>query len=93
MLVFIKNAPGTPEAKRGVRIARELAADIVFMQDAVYYARKNALEGFCGMGYAVKDDLELRGVRPDELEKEVKVLDYGELIDLLEKEVKVMGIF
>lgn len=91
MLVIIKSAPDTQEARRAVKLARDMAADIVLLQDAVYLSRPERLEGFCGTAYALSEDLGLRGV--EDLEAGVKAIDYGELVDLMAGEDKVIGLF
>ncbi|MBI3592910.1 MAG: hypothetical protein HY099_05465, partial [Nitrospirae bacterium] len=62
MLVIIKSAPDTPEGKRGVKLARDMAADLFLIQNGVYFAQEERLEGFCGNTYALEDDLKLRGI-------------------------------
>jgi sulfur relay protein TusB/DsrH len=93
MLVILKSPPGTSEGRRGVRMARELAADLVFLEDGVYYARKGILEGFCGMAYMLQEDGRARGIAPEEIEKEIKVITYAELISLIETEERTIGVF
>jgi len=91
MLVVIKSSPDSNEARRAVRLARDLAADIVLLQNAVWLAREEMLEGFCGTAYALDEDLKLRGVR--NVDKGVKAVGYGELVDLMAGADKVIGIF
>jgi sulfur relay protein TusB/DsrH len=93
MLVVLKSAPGTLEGKRGVRLARDLAADLVFVQDAVFYAQRDRLEGFCGMAYVLDEDRRMRGLPEGELEKAVKTVSYEGLVKLMEAEENVIGIF
>lgn len=90
MLVVIKSSSDTLETKRAVKLARDLAADIVLLQNAVYLAAKERLDGFCGMVYALDEDMRLRGVK--EIEKGVKPIGYGELVDLMAED-RVAGIF
>jgi sulfur relay protein TusB/DsrH len=91
MLVVIKSGPESQEAKRAVKIARDTAADIVLIQNAVSLARGDRLEGFCGTAFAVSEDLMLRGIK--DLEKSVKEISYEEFIDLMANSDKVIGIF
>ncbi|MGD2079999.1 MAG: DsrH/TusB family sulfur metabolism protein [Nitrospirota bacterium] len=91
MLVIIKSAPGTQDARRAVKLARDTAADIALLQNAVYLAQPERLEGFCGTAYAMGEDLKLRGIR--DLEPGVKEIGYGELVDLMAEEDKVVGLF
>lgn len=92
MLVIIKSAPDTPEGKRGVRLARDMAADICLIQNAVYFALKERLEGFCGMAYILDEDARLRGLRAEDMDKGIKEIDYDGLVDLMVKEDKVIGM-
>jgi sulfur relay protein TusB/DsrH len=91
MLVIIRSAHDTAEAKRAVKLARDMAADILLLQDAVYLAGKERLDGFCGTAYALHEDLLLRGV--SDLEKGIKTVGYDEAVDLMADEDKVVGMF
>lgn len=93
MLVIIKSAPDTTEGKRAVRIARDMAADICLVQNAVYYAGKYRLEGFCGTVYLLDEDRRLRGLTDEIVEKDVKIINYNRLVDLMINEGKVIGAF
>jgi sulfur relay protein TusB/DsrH len=93
MLVVVKSAPDTIDGKRGIKLARDMAADIFLLQGAVYFARKERLEGFCGTAYVLSDDLRLRGLRDDEIEGDIRILTYPDLVDLMEKEDRVVGMF
>ncbi|HEB76610.1 MAG TPA: hypothetical protein ENJ04_09685 [Nitrospirae bacterium] len=93
MLVIIKSAPDTPEGKRGIKLARDMAADVCLIQNAVYFAQIERLEGFCGRAYAVREDLQLRGLSEDDIERDLKVIGWDELVDLLAGEDKTIGAF
>ena len=93
MLVIIKSAPNTPESNRGIRLARDMAADICLIQNAIYFAQKERLEGFCGNVFVLEEDIRLRGLKSEDIEKGVKEINYDELIDLMVREDKVIGIF
>lgn len=93
MLVIVKSAPDTPEGKRGVKLARDMAADLILLQNGVYFAQKERLEGFCGTAYILDEDSNLRGLKDDELQNGIKKLDYDALIDLMAEEDKVVGMF
>lgn len=93
MFVIVKSAPDTTDGKRGMKLARDMAADVVLLQNAVYFAQKERLEGFCGTAYVLDDDVRLRGLKNDEIEKDIRKLDYGSLIDLMARADKVVGIF
>jgi sulfur relay protein TusB/DsrH len=93
MLVMIKSAPDTPEGKRAVKLARDMAADICLMQNAVCFSQKDRLDGFCGTVYALKEDMDMRGLSESGFEKEIKMIDYDALVDLMIKENGVTGVF
>jgi len=89
MLMLVKSSPDTDEGKRGLKMARDLSADIVFLQDGVYFALSDTIDGFCGTAYATEEDLALRGLQ-DRLNG-VKVVGWDELIDMMAEEEKVIG--
>ena len=93
MLVIVKSAPDTTDGKRGVKLARDMAADVVLLQNGIYFAQAERLEGFCGTAYVLGDDVRLRGLKNDEIEKDIRRLDYGSLVDLMASEDKVAGMF
>lgn len=93
MLVIIKSAPETTNGKRGVKVARDMAADICFIENAVYFAVKDRLEGFCGTVFLLDQDRRLRGIGDGSIEKDIKIIDYDTLIELMIKEDNVIGAF
>ena len=93
MLVIVKSAPDTTDGKRGIKLARDMAADMMLLQNGVHFAQRERLEGFCGTAYVLDDDLRLRGLKDDDIEKNIKRLDYGSLVDLMANEDKVVGMF
>jgi sulfur relay protein TusB/DsrH len=93
MLVLVKSAPDTTDGKRGIKLARDMAADVVLLQNGVYFAQIERLEGFCGTAYVLDYDARLRGLKDDEIEKRVRKLNYGGLIDIMAEAEKVVGIF
>ncbi len=93
MLVIVKNSPGTSDGKRGVKLARDMAADLCFVQNGVYFGQRERLEGFCGSAYILDEDVRLRGIRGEDIEKGIKTIDYDGLVDLMANEDKVIGIF
>jgi sulfur relay protein TusB/DsrH len=93
MLVLIKSAPDTPEGKRALKLARDMAADVCLLQNGVYFGLPERLEGFCGAAYLIKEDARLRGLKPEDLDEGIKEIEYDELIDLMMSEDKVVGIF
>jgi len=93
MLIIIKSSPDTPEGKRGIKLATDMAANVVLIQNAVYFAQVDRHDSFIGIIYALEDDIKLRGLRDEELRKDMKKLDYDGLVELMSEQDKVIGIF
>ena len=93
MIVLIKSAPDTPEAKRGITLASNLAADLVLIQNAVTLARLVPGDDIRGAVYALDEDLRMRGLGPDDDIGAVRRIDYDMLVDLITKADKVHGAF
>ncbi len=93
MIIIIKSAPDTSEAKRAITLAVDLAADLIFIQNAVYFARRAQASGSRGAVYALDEDLRLRGIGPGDDIGSVKRIDYDMLVDLLTKADRVHGAF
>lgn len=91
MIVLIKSSPETEAAHRGMKVARDLAADIVLIGPAAGLARLGALDGFCGTAHALAQDIAALG--PVELERGVRIIDREELRALLEGEERFEGEF
>lgn len=93
MLVIVKNGPDTPDGKRGMQLARDMCADVCLIQNAVYFAQKQKLEGFCGAVYVLEEDRRLRGLRHDAEGENIRPLDYDGLVELMSGTDKIAGIF
>ncbi len=96
MLVIIKSAPNTPEGRMGVRLACDMVADIVLLQNGVYFLEKDNLEdlGFVRSAYVLEDDRKLRGLTYDRANrKNTKDINYDGLVDLIKEHDKVIGMF
>ncbi len=95
MLVIIKSAPDTPEGKKGVRLACDMHADIVLLQNGIYFIKKDKLEdlGFVRTAYVLEDDRRLRGLEDNNGRKNIKNINYDGLIDLMTGSDKVVGMF
>jgi len=96
MLVVIKSAFDTPEGKRAIELAKEMSADVCLIQNAVYFIQaegsyRERLEGFSGELYALEEDIRLRGL--NELKRDVRIIDYDNLIDLMIEHDKIIGVF
>lgn len=95
MLVIVRSAPDTVDGRRGVKTARDMAADIVLMQNGVYFIQQAYLEdlGFCGTAYVLSDDRKLRGLGPMESDQRSEEISYDALVDLMTESSNVVGMF
>jgi sulfur relay protein TusB/DsrH len=93
MIVMIKSAPDTTDGAIGLTLAKEDGADLVLLQNGVYFARKERLGAFPGTVYALDDDKRLRGLKDSEIDGRVKIIDYDKLTDIITGGKKVVGMF
>lgn len=93
MLTIIKSSPDTPEGKKGFKLARDMASDMVLLQNGVYFAQRERFEGFCGKVYVLEEDMRLRGLTEAEILKDAVKIDYDRLVDLMVEEDRVVGMF
>jgi sulfur relay protein TusB/DsrH len=93
MLVMIKSAPDTTDGALGLTLAKEGGADLVLLQNGVYFAQKERLGTFMGAVYVLDDDKRLRGLRDSEMDNRAKTIDYDRLTDLITGGEKVVGMF
>ena len=93
MLVIIKSAPDTNEGALGLTLAREGRADLILLQNGVYFAQKERLGPFPGAVFVLDDDKKLRGLTDSELDERVKVIDYDNMTDIITSGDKVTGMF
>ena len=93
MLVIIKSAPDTSEGKRGVHLACDASADLVLLQNGVYFAQKERLGAISGAVYVLDDDKKLRGLKDAEMDDRAKTIDYDKLTDIITSGDKVTGMF
>jgi len=93
MLVIIKSAPDTTEGARGLTLAKEGGADLILLQNGVYFAQKERLGPFTGAVYVLDDDKRLRGLKDSELDVRAKTIDYDKLTDIITGGDKVVGLF
>ncbi len=91
MLVIVKSGPDTVDGKRGVALAEDMSADVVLLQNGVYFAREGRLADFSGMAYILDEDLVLRGL--EEVSDGVNKIDYASLVDIMAESGKVVGMF
>jgi sulfur relay protein TusB/DsrH len=93
MFVMIKSAPDTTDGSIGLSLAKEGGADLVLLQNGVYFARKERLGTFAGNVYVLDDDKRLRGLRDSEMDDRAKIIDYDKLTDIITGGGKVVGMF
>ena len=95
MLVIVKSAPDTVDGKRGVKIARDMAADLILLQNGVYFMQATHLDdlAFCGTAYVLSDDRKLRGLGPIGADRRAKEVTYDGLVDLMTESDNVLGMF
>ncbi len=93
MLVMIKSAPDTTDGATGLTLAKEGGADLVLLQNGVYFAQKERLGTFAGSVYVLDDDKRLRGLKDSEMDSRVKTIDYDKLTDIITGGEKVVGMF
>lgn len=92
MLMIVKNGIDTPEGKRGVQLSRELAADLVLIQDGVYFACNGWLDDYNGNVYVLEEDLGLRGLINVGIGTDIRKIDYDTFVDLMITSDKVVGV-
>ncbi|HXY53620.1 MAG TPA: DsrH/TusB family sulfur metabolism protein [Nitrospirota bacterium] len=93
MIVMIKSGPDTTDGASGVTLAKVGGADIVLLQNGVYFARKDRLGPFAGAVYVLDDDKRLRGLKDSEMDARVKTIDYDKLTDIITGGENVVGMF
>lgn len=93
MIVMIKSAPDTTDGTTGLALAKEGVADLVLLQNGVYFAHKDRLGSFSGQVYLVDDDKRLRGLKDSELDARAKTIDFDMLTDIITSGKKVAGMF
>jgi sulfur relay protein TusB/DsrH len=70
-----------------------MAADLVLIQNGIYFVRDGGLDDFNGRVYVLDEDLVLRGLGDAEMGKNVRKVDYDALVDLMAESGKVAGLF
>jgi sulfur relay protein TusB/DsrH len=93
MLVLIKSSPDTAEGRRGIKLATDLGADMVLLQNGIYLAKHEILKNFNKSIYFLDEDMRLRGINFDGIDINAKVIDYDGLIRLMIGHEKVIGLF
>ena len=93
MVVIIKSAPDTNDGALGLTLAKNGRADLILLQNGVFFAQKERLGSFPGAVYVLDDDKKLRGLKDAELDERVKVIDYDKMTDIITSDEKVTGMF
>jgi sulfur relay protein TusB/DsrH len=93
MVVIIKSAPDTNDGALGLTLAKEGRADLILLQNGVYFAQKERLGSFPGAVFVLDDDKKLRGLKDSELDERVKVIDYDNMTDIITSGDTVTGMF
>jgi sulfur relay protein TusB/DsrH len=93
VLAMIKSGPDTAEGAIGLALARENKADLVLLQDGVYFARSGALGELAGTVYVLEEDQRLRGLKAAELDARARPIGYDALTDLITRGDRVVGMF
>jgi sulfur relay protein TusB/DsrH len=90
---MIKSAPDTSDGAIGLTLAKEGGADLVLLQNGVYFAQKDRLGALPGAVYVLDDDKRLRGLKDSEMDARVKTIGYDALTDIVTGGEKVVGMF
>jgi sulfur transfer complex TusBCD TusB component (DsrH family) len=93
VLVMIKSGPDTAEGTAALDLARESGADLVLLQNGVYFARAGAVGEWTGAVYLLEDDRRLRGLKDADLDTRARTIGYDVLTDLLAGADAVLGMF
>jgi sulfur relay protein TusB/DsrH len=93
VLVMIKSGPDTAEGVIGLSLARESGADLILLQNGVYFACAGTIGEWAGAVYLLEDDKRLRGLRDAELDGRARTIGYDGLTDLITRDDAVVGMF
>lgn len=89
MLFIIASSPDTQEFKTALALTKD--SDLCLIHDAVYLTIEEKIP-VTGKIYAIKDDISIRGITETRLPG-LKIIDYAEMVDLIEQADKVVGSF
>ncbi len=93
MIVMIKSAPDSSDGTIGLAFAKQGGADLVLLQNGVYFAQTERLGVFTGAVYVMDDDKRLRGLKDSEMDSRANIIDYDKLTDIITEGRKVVGMF
>lgn len=91
MTVIVKSSPDTPEGKRGWQTAIDLSADIVLLQNGVCAILSEYASIPDIQVYAIEEDCLMRGI-PAHSAGRITMIDYAELVDIMQKSDHVIGM-
>ncbi len=104
ILMLISSAPDTPEAQGALQLAQDMLEAgndlaIFYLQDGVFHAMKRAASGGTLSNahvafYCLREDLEMRGFKAEDVARTVTMSDYDDLVDLMmERSAQTLGAF
>ncbi len=93
MIVMIKSSPDTSDGAIGLAFAKQGGADLILMQNGVFFAQIERLGVFTGAVYVLDDDKRLRGLRDSEMDVRAETISYDKLTDIITGGKKVVGMF
>ena len=91
--MIISSSPDTPEAQQALELAQSLSEAgnelcIFYLQDGVYHAvdprgSREILSNGKVVHYCLREDLEMRGFKAEDVAHPVTLSDYDDLVDLM----------
>ena len=93
MIVLTKSGPHTAEGKRALTLAKDASANMVLVQNGVYFTQSGLLDDFGGSVFAIQEDVALRGLENKAEGKNIKYIDWDVLTDMLAGDENVVGMF
>ncbi len=104
ILMLISSSPDTHEAKQALELAHSLLEagnelGIFYLQDGVYHAMnpsgsRQILSDGKVAHYCLREDLEMRGFKAEDVAHPVTLSDYDDLVDLMmERAGQTLGAF
>jgi tRNA 2-thiouridine synthesizing protein B len=87
-LILVKYGIDNPAEKIKLKTSKD-EDSIVLIQNGVFWALSDEINNVKGTLFAVKEDFIARGY--DESECKVKLINYSEFVEVIEKEEKFIG--
>jgi len=91
MTVIVKSAPDTPDGRKGLQTAIDLGADVILLQNGVYFVLSGSAAVAGMQVYAMEEDCMMRGIRIPS-DNSVRMIDYAELVDIMQMSDHVIGM-